>query len=65
MKVCKEIRDKIISDNEFSLKIALALKKSQQSIRLRAERNSEALGHEKAVEIYREFGFIKIFEDED
>lgn len=64
MRIKKEIRDKIISDNMFSLEVALAMNKTQASVVLRAKRNSEALTNEKAVEVYRKYGFENIYEDE-
>lgn len=57
MKISKKIIEKILSDNQFSLKLALLLDIQQTSVRALARSNSDKLGHAKLVDFYKEEGF--------
>lgn len=57
MKISKKIIEKILSDNQFSLKLALLLNIQQTSVRALARNNSDKLAHFKLVEFYKEEGF--------
>lgn len=60
MKISKIIIEKILNDNQFSLKIALLLDIQQVSVRALARSNSNKLGHAKLVEFYKSEGFSDI-----
>lgn len=64
MKVSKEIREKIINDNQFSLELALALKITQAAIKIRAKRNGHGLDSAIALPVYEKYGFKEIYENE-
>lgn len=64
MKVKNEIRKKIISDNQFSLELALALNITQAALKIRAKRNGNGLDSAIALPIYEKYGFKEIYEDE-
>lgn len=66
MKVSKEIIEKILTDNDFSIGLAKVMKIQQQSIIGLARRNSEKLTLYLAVLYYKEQGFTdeQIFEEE-
>ncbi|MCO7354062.1 hypothetical protein [Riemerella anatipestifer] len=67
MKVRKEIIEKILTCNEFSMELAKRLGIQQQSVIGLAKRRSEKLTLYKAVLYYKEQGFTEeqIFEPED
>lgn len=67
MKVSKEIIEKILTDNDFSMGLAKVLKIQQQSVIGLARRNSEKLTLYLAVLYYKEQGFTEeqIFEEEE
>lgn len=64
MKVSKEIREKIITDNQFSLELALALNITQAAIKIRAKRNGYGLDSAIALPVYEKYGFKDIYENE-
>lgn len=64
MKVSKEIREKIINDNQFSLELALVLKITQAAIKIRAKRNGYGLDSAIALPVYEKYGFKDIYENE-
>lgn len=57
MNISKKIIEKILSDNQFCLKLALLLNIQQTSVRALARNNSDKLAHFKLVEFYKEEGF--------
>lgn len=57
MKISEKIIEKILSDNQFSLKLALLLDIQQVSVRALAKSNSDKLAHFKLVEFYKKEGF--------
>lgn len=57
MKVSKEIREKILTDNDFSLDVAKLLGIQQYSAKVLAKRNSDKLAQYNCVEYYKESGF--------
>lgn len=57
MKVSKEIIEKILTDNDFSIGLAKVMKIQQQSVIGLARRNSEKLILYLAVLYYKEQGF--------
>lgn len=64
MKVSKEIREKIINDNQFSLELALVLNITQAAIKIRAKRNGYGLDSAIALPVYEKYGFKDIYENE-
>lgn len=64
LEVSKEIRDKILSDIDFSSKVALILGIKQVSAELLARRNSRSLTLYALVKFYKEQGYTEdqIFE---
>jgi predicted XRE-type DNA-binding protein len=66
MKVHTKIREKILTDNDFSLDIAKLLGIQQYSVKELAKRNSDKLVLYHIVEFYKQKGFSieDIFENE-
>lgn len=56
-KVSELIRNKILEDNDFSMKLAAELEIQQQSVLGLARRNSNKLTLYLAIEFYRKNGF--------
>lgn len=65
IKVSEKIRELILTNNDFSLKLAQALQVTQQSVVSLAKRNSVKLTLYAAILLYKEEGFTdeEIFED--
>lgn len=57
MKLSSFLLEKIIKDNQLSLKIALILDIQQVSVRALARNGSEKLAHAKLVNFYKNEGF--------
>lgn len=66
MKINKKIRQKILNDNQFSLKCAMAINITQAAIKEQARRNSEKLALHSLVDFFKSEGFTEdeIFEKE-
>ncbi len=66
-KVSNLIKEKILTDNEFSSELAVKMKIQQQSVLGLARRNSEKLTLYQAILFYREKGFTdeQIFAQEE
>lgn len=59
MNLSSFLLEKIIKDNQFSLKIALILDIQQVSVRALARNASEKLAHAKLVDFYKKEGFTE------
>lgn len=59
MKVSKIIIEKILTDNAFSMELAIELGMQQQSVLGLARRNSEKLTLYRAVLFYKRKGFTE------
>ncbi len=66
MKVSKEIIERILTDNQFSLDVASVLGIQQASVFLLAKRHSDKLASYRLVKFYKEQGYneSEIFETE-
>lgn len=54
MSVKQEIRDKILTNLELRLKLALALKIGEEGVKAAAKRNSESLTKAAAMKVLKE-----------
>lgn len=63
-KVSNKILDKILTDNDFSIRLAQVMQITQQSVKSLARRKSTKLTLYSAVDFYRNEGFSinEIFE---
>ncbi|MBS9774721.1 MAG: hypothetical protein KGV59_06155 [Tenacibaculum sp.] len=59
LKASKEIREKVLYDNEFSLRMAELLGIAQVSVKHLARRNSDKLTLAVLVKFYKEQGFTE------
>lgn len=59
MKVSEKIREKILNENIFSLKVAMVLNTRQASVFDLAKRNSDKLTLHNLVEFYKKEGFTE------
>lgn len=66
MKISKEIKDKILYDNDFSMQAAMLMGITQASFRNLARRNSTKLTLYSLVKFYKSKGYSEeeIFETE-
>lgn len=64
MKVSKKIKQKILKDNQFSLRMAIALDKTQEAVKQSARRNSSKLSEASYIAFFKSEGFTEdeIFE---
>lgn len=59
MNISKKIRQKILKDNQFSLKMAMALDKTQEAVKQAARRNSSKLTQKSYVDFFKSEGFTE------
>lgn len=64
MNISKKIKQKILKDNQFSLKMAMALDKTQEAVKQAARRNSSKLSEKLYIDFLKSQGFSEeeIFE---
>lgn len=57
MNISKKIKQKILKDNQFSLRMAMALDKTQEAVKQAARRNSSKLSEKAYVDFFKSEGF--------